>query len=322
MTKPSSNAVSFERPGAALLRRFHAAVKVPRKLVSPVFRGLEHIPDDRPLLFVGNHVVYSGLDAVVLFDHLLREKGIFLRPLGDHLHFKVPVWGEVLTRFGVVDGTRENCRALMQHGECVLVFPGGAREVAKRRGEKYKLLWGNRLGFAKMAIENGCTVVPYATVGGEEMFDILVDGDDLLASPLGKVVTKLDLRQDALVPLVKGVGPTPIPRPERFYYQFEPPIRVDRFRGEASEANAREVRDRTKAAVEHAIAELLELQANDPTRRLASRMDELLPEPARTLARDVAGFADEAAKAGRRALAPGARTARAPSRKGTGANRG
>ena len=57
---------------------------------------------------MGNHVVYSGLDAVLLVDHLLREKGIFLRPLGDHLHFKVPVWGEVLTRFGVVDGTREN----------------------------------------------------------------------------------------------------------------------------------------------------------------------------------------------------------------------
>lgn len=322
MTPPSSKSVSFERPDAELLRRFHAAVTVPRKLVSPVFRGLEHIPDDRPLLFVGNHVVYSGLDAVVLFDHLLREKGIFLRPLGDHLHFKVPVWGEVLTRFGVVDGTRENCRALMQHGECVLVFPGGAREVAKRRGEKYKLLWGNRLGFAKMAIENGCTIVPYATVGGEEMFDILVDGNDVLESPLGKVVIKLELRQDALVPLVKGVGPTPIPRPERFYYQFEAPIRVDRFRGDASEPNARELRDRTKAAVEHAIAELLELQANDPTRRLASRVDELLPAPARSLARGVVGLADQAAKAGRRALAPGGRRAPTTGRTGPRADRG
>jgi hypothetical protein len=35
----------------------------------------------------------------------------------------------------------------------VLVYPGGGREVAKRKGEKYQLLWKERVGFARLAIE-------------------------------------------------------------------------------------------------------------------------------------------------------------------------
>jgi hypothetical protein len=42
----------------------------------------------------------------------------------------------------VIDGTPENVRALVRAGDSIVVFPGGAREVFKRRGEKYTLLWG------------------------------------------------------------------------------------------------------------------------------------------------------------------------------------
>jgi hypothetical protein len=37
----------------------------------------------------------------------------------------------------------------------VLVFPGGGREVTKRKGEAHKVIWKERTGFARMAIEHG-----------------------------------------------------------------------------------------------------------------------------------------------------------------------
>eukprot|EP00959_Pyramimonas_sp_CCMP1952_P265617 5553482-Pyramimonas_sp.AAC.1 len=37
--------------------------------------------------------------------------------------------------------TPRNCFKLLQAGQAVLLYPGGAREVAKRKNEKYKLLW-------------------------------------------------------------------------------------------------------------------------------------------------------------------------------------
>src|SRR5205085_1291353 len=107
----------------------------------------DNIPAERPLMFVGNHTLYGILDSALLFDMLYRERGILLRGLGEHLHFKIPLWGPLLARFGVVDGTRANCDALLAAGECTLVFPGGAREVARRKNEKYPLHWKERMGF-------------------------------------------------------------------------------------------------------------------------------------------------------------------------------
>jgi hypothetical protein len=41
---------------------------------------------------------------------------------------------------GVVLGTPEGCAELMVCGESIPVFPGGGREVCKRKGEKCELI--------------------------------------------------------------------------------------------------------------------------------------------------------------------------------------
>lgn len=230
----------------------------PLELTHPAtYEGFENIPEDRPLLFVGNHVVWSGIDILLLASGLLREKGIRLRALGDRAHFQIPVWRRAVAAFGTVEGTRPNCARLMRQGECILVYPGGAREVAKRRGEKYQLIWGNRVGFAKMALEHDCTIVPFATVGGEEVWDIRLDADDLLASPVGPLLDRLLPRKDFLAPVVTGLGGTPLPKPARMYFRFEPPIRMSQIEGSTLDERAHLLRDRTKIAVESALTRLL-----------------------------------------------------------------
>ncbi len=192
----------------------------------PRFSGWENIPDSRPLLFVGNHTLMGVLDVPFLFRALWREKGIFLNALGDRFHFHIPVWRRVLRRYGVVEGSRDNCGALFAQGACVLVFPGGAREVCKRKGEEHQLVWGQRSGFARMAIQHGATIVPFAAVGVEDALDIVLDANDMAQSPVGRMLDRAGIREDLRAPVVRGIGPTPIPRPERYDFRFMEPVDV------------------------------------------------------------------------------------------------
>ena len=75
--------------------------------------------------------LFGVVDIPHLMVALWRRRGIKLRSLGDHAHFQVPVWRRIMRETGVVDGTRENCAAAFRQRQCVLVFPGGARESFK-----------------------------------------------------------------------------------------------------------------------------------------------------------------------------------------------
>jgi len=239
----------------------------------PILRGLENVPSERPLLFVGNHTLYGILDSLFFWWELYEKTGIFLRGLGDRAHFRFPVWRELLSRYGIVEGSPPACTRLFEAGECVLVFPGGAREAAKRKGERYKLLWKRRTGFARMAIRHGVTIVPFAAVGAEHQYSIVFDADDLAASPVGGLVASLGMRDDLLFPVVRGLGPTLLPRPERLYFQLRPPITTRDYEG-AHEDDERcwELRERVRESVESGIGDLLREREADPQPTLIKRL--------------------------------------------------
>jgi 1-acyl-sn-glycerol-3-phosphate acyltransferase len=230
-------------------------------MVKPRSYGLQNVPDEGAVLLIGNHSTLAFLDMPIMFSEIHRATGRFPRGMADHFHFAIPGWRDLITRAGAVDGTRDNCRELLAAGEAVLVYPGGGREVAKRKGEKYQLIWKQRSGFARLAIENGCPIVPFGAVGAEDSYDIVADADNPLLSPLRLAIERLGGRWDLAIPVVRGIGPTPIPRPERLYFAFGEPIETAPLRGNADDAAVRDVRNRTRHAVEALITTLLEEQA-------------------------------------------------------------
>jgi 1-acyl-sn-glycerol-3-phosphate acyltransferase len=240
-----------------------------RHLIKPKFYGIEHVPEHRALL-VGNHTLYGVLDVLLLYAELC-ERGIVPRALADHAHFRVPGIRNVMTAGGAVRGTRANTLELMRRGEVIIVYPGGGREVTKRKGEKYQLIWKNRLGFAVMAIENNYPIIPFASVGTEHGLDILMDADNPLMAPARKLF-KTVLGTADTPPIVRGIGLTPIPRLERLYFWFGEPILTDSYCGVADQANAREVRSRTANAIEAGIKFLLDQRERDPGRSLVNRL--------------------------------------------------
>jgi len=243
-----------------------------RAYFSPKFYGLEKLDPNKPTLLVGNHTIYGVIDVPLFLAQIYRERGVLVRALADHQHYDMPLWRDVLDRTGGVEGTRENCSALMQRGEHVLVFPGGAREVSKRKGEQYQLTWKRRTGFCSMAIQHGYNILPFAVVGPDDMYDIVLDAEDILQSPVGKLLKKAGLLEkkgllrggDIIMPLTRGLGLTALPRPERFYFAIGDEIEVSPYQGKENDQDALfELRDEVAFSIQDIIGELLTIREND-----------------------------------------------------------
>ena len=259
--------VHFDPPTPERMRAFF---RIARWYFNPEFLGLWELDLSRPALFVGNHTLFGLTDAPLMIEHLYTHYGVMLRGLGDRGHFNVPGWGKLLTRHGMVLGTPENCSALMRAGQSILVFPGGGREVMRRKGEAYKLIWKQRAGFARMAVEHGYDIIPFGSVGPDEGFKILLDGNDVTGSRLWKWLaqrTKIEEMTrggDMLPPIARGLGPTLVPRPQRFYFGFGRRIPTSHVQGRHDDKDAVwEIREQVARAVEGQIERLMRYRADD-----------------------------------------------------------
>lgn len=197
----------------------------------PTFLGAENLVAHKPAMYVGNHTIYGVLDSPILIDYLFTEHKIAVVSLADHMHFHIPVWKEVVKRVGGIDGIQEYAKAAMRQGYSILVFPGGGREVIKRKGEAYQLIWKQRFGFLKLAQEFGYEIAPFVALGGDEVFDLGFDVNVLLQQKwFNKILSnpKIDrfLRHGEVIPSIpKHLIPKRIP----FYFKFMPRLATDQI---------------------------------------------------------------------------------------------
>jgi 1-acyl-sn-glycerol-3-phosphate acyltransferase len=257
-------------PDPAALERLAAALEPLRSISRPVFVGDERVPKEGPLLLVGNHTLFGVVDAPHLLVHFWKQHGAWPRTLGHHEHWSIPGWSELVTTYGVVDGTRENLAALFESSQRVMVFPGGSREAFKRKGEEYQLVWGDRLGFARMAIRHGVPILPFAALGADEVFEVVRDSEELRQSPfLGSLLRGLKVPADIVPPLAKGRGPLGTPSLQRLYFHLGAPIDTRRYGGDEGDEAATQLREEVQAAFARGLEELRALRGADPDRRLS-----------------------------------------------------
>ena len=263
----------FAPPAPAEFAAAKALLAPWRALTDPRIDGFGHLPEDGRYLLVGNHTTLGLLDVPFLVLGIHDETGVLVRALGERQHFRVPVWRDLLGHFGTISGTREDTRRLMRAGAPILVFPGGGREVARRRGDHYPLVWRERIGFARLALEFGYPVVPFSMIGVDDMWDVVVDADDPLYAPARALASRLDIEADLLWPIVRGLGPTPLPRPQRIYGRIGPAIDARAFGSAWEDARgAAALRDVVRAAVAAGIEDLRRERREDPARDLVPRL--------------------------------------------------
>lgn len=265
--RATADILDYTPPPPEQVRR---TMRIARWWFKPEFLGLQALDLEKPALFVGNHTLYGLTDVPLMLEHLYTQHGLMLRSLGDRGHFGVPLWGDWLVRHGMVLGSPANCAALMRAGASVLVFPGGAREVMRRRGEAYELLWKQRTGFARMAIEHGYDIIPFGAVGADESFDIHLDANTVLQPGwrlnLAKRMGLLDVTRggDFIPPFATGIGPTLIPKPQRYYFGFGARIATTHLAGSQDDKAVQlSVRDTVAQCVREQIAMLQQHRAQD-----------------------------------------------------------
>ena len=134
--------------------------------------GREHLPREGGALVVGNHAFF-GLDGVVLGMLVARETGRHPRFLGERNLWKVPGLGAILSSVGALPGEPAAATALLARGEIVIVYPGGVDDSFKGADEKHRLQWGQRAGFARVAMRARVPIVPVAGLGIDDMYAIV-----------------------------------------------------------------------------------------------------------------------------------------------------
>uniref|UniRef100_A0AAA9TNB2 Transmembrane protein 68 n=2 Tax=Bos TaxID=9903 RepID=A0AAA9TNB2_BOVIN len=113
--------------------------------------GMEKIPEEGPALIIFYHGAIP-IDFYYFMAKIFIHKGRTCRVVADHFVFKIPGFSLLLDVFCAIHGPREKCVEILQSGHLLAISPGGVRE-ALMSDETYNIVWGNRKGFAQVAID-------------------------------------------------------------------------------------------------------------------------------------------------------------------------
>jgi 1-acyl-sn-glycerol-3-phosphate acyltransferase len=226
-------------------------------------RGMENIPEDGPVLMVGNH---SGGNMIVdTFAFTLAFETHFgvERPFYQLAHNLVLLLGQLmpwvpnLRKFGTVAAGHENAERALKSGAAVLVYPGGDYETHRPSWESAQVDFGGRKGFIRLALNNDVPLVPIVSIGGQETALFLSRGETLARIlRLDKMFRLKVLPISIAIPWGLNVGDmlTHIPLPAKITIEVLPPINLREEFGRSPDIDA--VYDEVIARMQTALTQL------------------------------------------------------------------
>ena len=124
--------------------------------------GIEKIDPNKTYIFMSNHV--NIFDVFLLYSYIPN----FARGVELDSHFKWPIWGQVITRFGNIPISQKNLQSAMQslnkaeeaiqNGTSIIILPEGHRT---KDGKLRPFMRGPFL----LAKKAGADIVPTAMIG-------------------------------------------------------------------------------------------------------------------------------------------------------------
>jgi 1-acyl-sn-glycerol-3-phosphate acyltransferase len=144
-------------------------------------RGLGNVPDDGPVLLVGNHSGGNMTPDTTVFTLAFNAYFGVERPfyqLAHNLVLSMPGLGS-LRKFGTVAASPGNARKALQSGAALLVYPGGDYEVHRPSWQGNQVDFDRRKGFIRLALQEDVPIVPVVSIGGQETALFLSRGETL-----------------------------------------------------------------------------------------------------------------------------------------------
>uniref|UniRef100_A0A383WM75 Phospholipid/glycerol acyltransferase domain-containing protein n=1 Tax=Tetradesmus obliquus TaxID=3088 RepID=A0A383WM75_TETOB len=221
---PTSRELQLDSEGlVSTIKRLTSPVYYSTTADGQIVRGLSGVPvHQRPVLLVGNHQFFAG-DMYPMINQFVDELGVLPRGLAHPVVFAGPEaltaagrssgmredgsssskdekdegagaaqFSSLLSTYGAVPVNGKNMHKLLANGEIVLLYPGGAREAFKRKGETYKIVWPGKAEFVRMAAKFGATIVPFAAIGCDEAVTHHLSAEEL--EQLQKLLPPLPFR--------------------------------------------------------------------------------------------------------------------------------
>lgn len=145
-------------------------------------RGLANIPDEGPVLLVGNHSGGNTSPDTHVFTLAFTSYFGVERPffqLAHNLVVQTPILGPFLRKFGTVRATHANAEKALRNGAAVLVYPGGDWEVHRPSWQSGRIDFAGRKGFLRLALAENVPIVPVVSLGGQHTVLVLTRGEAL-----------------------------------------------------------------------------------------------------------------------------------------------
>jgi 1-acyl-sn-glycerol-3-phosphate acyltransferase len=195
-------------------------------------RGLGNIPDDGPVLMVGNHSGGNMTPDTVVFTLAFTTYFGVERPfyqLAHNLVLSLPGLG-ALRKFGTVAASPRNARQALRAGAALLVYPGGDYEVHRPSWQRNRVDFDGRQGFIRLALDEGVPIVPVVAIGGQETALFLSRGEGLARLLALDRMFRLKVLPISLsLPWILNVGDMlgHIPLPAKLTIETLPPIDLE-----------------------------------------------------------------------------------------------
>ena len=144
-------------------------------------RGLGNIPEDGPVLLVGNHSGGNVTPDTTVFTLAYCAYFGVERPfyqLAHNLVLSMPGLS-FLRKYGTVAASPANAQKALSAGAALLVYPGGDWEVHRPTLDRNRVDFNRRKGFIRLALEHDVPLVPVVSIGGQETALFLSRGDRL-----------------------------------------------------------------------------------------------------------------------------------------------
>jgi hypothetical protein len=180
-------------------------------------RGFEHLEVPGTALLVGYHGQGLAFDQCMLSVTIFERLGYLPSGVINRV-VDAPGLRRVADGLGFVTGDGPAIAAAVARGEHVMVQPGGTREACRSLAQRYRVEWGERAGYVRLALRHRMRIIPIAGAGVDGGYVGLNDGTALNA--------RLGLPRHVPLWLAVGLGvwPFALPLPVKMTTVIGPPI--------------------------------------------------------------------------------------------------
>jgi len=197
-----------------------ATLRRVRRVLEPLARyhrftleGVENLPLTGPVLLCVHHSL-ATYDGFLIGGAIFDATGRLPRGLGDDRIFQIPRLADLARTIGLVPASPQAGEQLLREGHVLGVAPGGMWESLRPRDERFRSRWEGRKGFARLALRTGSPLVMAACPAADELYTVYRSG----------LTDRVYRRVHLPVPIVRGIGPTVVPRPVKLTAYLSPPL--------------------------------------------------------------------------------------------------